>query len=535
MNMADSTRRIFVIHPFLFAIYSVLGVYSQNAGQVPVNWIARSLVFLVLVTIVVYIFLQRIFKDHQHAGFVSTIFLNWIFMGHLYRFLLEQSPFWRTPLGGFCAFLLITVPLGFLASSWVWKRLSNPGMITTFLNIVSLVLVIYPSWITIAVLYKGNSQIRIVREQQAQVEVPLTNPSEPFPDIYMIILDGYGRNDSLQAIYSYDNTQFIEFLEEKGFYVADRATSNYPQTHLTLSSMLNLQYLDTYTQEFGNSNDRSGLYELTWHPTIRRLLKDQGYKFVALPSATLATQIRDADIYFNMTNSDINEFETLLLSSTVVGVTVEAWGFDQPVQGYELHRKYILFSLEKLSEVAEVPGPKFVFAHIMLPHPPFIFNHAGNFIVPNHPYVMWDASLFPGTTEEYQQGYKEQVTFLNQKMEIIISDILARSENPPIIILQGDHGPGAFYDVLELDNNSCLSERFTILDAYYFPDGDYQLLYPSITPVNSFRVVLNKYFGAQLDLLEDRSYYSSWSSPYIYTDVTDQVNLPCKTSKSDAR
>jgi len=101
-----------------------------------------------------------------------------------------------------------------------------------------------------------------------------------------------------------------------------------------------------------------------------------------------------------------------------------------------------------------------------------------------------------------------------------------------IIILQGDHGPGAFYNMLELDN-SCVYERFSILNAYYFPNGDYQLLYPSVTPVNSFRVVLNRYFGAQLDLLEDRSYYASWSSPYLFTDVTDQIDLPCNISVED--
>jgi hypothetical protein len=295
--------------------------------------------------------------------------------------------------------------------------------------------------------------------------------------------------------------------------------------------MLNLQYLNEYTQEFGDTSDRIALYELVQHPIIRQLLNDQDYKFMALPSATLLTQIRDADVYFNLAGTDINEFEALLLSSTVMGVAAESWGFDLPVMGYELHRKYTVFSLDKLREVPEMPGPKFVFAHIMLPHPPFIFDSTGNFVPPERPYIMLDGSLFPGTTEEYQKGYTEQVSFLNQELMGIISDILAGSANPPVILLQGDHGPGAFFNIVELDN-SCLSERFSILNAYYFPDGDYQLLYPSITPVNSFRVVLNKYFGAQLDLLEDRSYFASWTSPYLFTDVTDQIHLPCDISGS---
>ena len=263
-------------------------------------------------------------------------------------------------------------------------------------------------------------------------------------------------------------------------------------------------------------------------------MKDQGYTFVALPSASLLTQVRDADIYFNWRNNNSNEFEALLLSTTVMGVAAEAWGLEMPVMSYELHRRYIVYSLDKLREVPDVPGPKFVFAHIMLPHPPFIFDRDGNFTPPDRPFVTWDASLFPGTTAEYQKGYTDQLTFLNQELMGIISDILARSEKPPIIILQGDHGPGAFYNVLELDT-SCLGERFSILNAYYFPDGNYQQLYPSITPVNSLRVVLNQYFGAQLDLLDDRSYFAGWLSPYVYTDVTDQIPVPCKPSGSQTR
>ena len=121
------------------------------------------------------------------------------------------------------------------------------------------------------------------------------------------------------------------------------------------------------------------------------------------------------------------------------------------------------------------------------------------------------------------------MTFINQKLRDVITSILENSAVPPIIILQGDHGPGAYYDMLEL-NDSCLAERYSILNAYYFPDGDYQLLYPEITPVNSFRVILDTYFGTDLDLLDDKNYFAGWLSPYEFTDVTSKVGLTCDTS-----
>jgi hypothetical protein len=529
--MVNKPRRIFVFHPFLFAIYSVLGAYAQNSSQVPMSWIVRPLVFLILVTIIMYVCLRMIFKDSEYAGFVSTLFLNWIFIGYVYRILLNWSSFWQTFLGGFCAFLLGSLPLAFLASPWLWKRISHSRTITVFMNATSVILVLFPLWTTLGILYKGNTQIRHAKELQAQFEVSLKNTPAPAPDIYLIIVDGYGRADFLHDVYGFDNSQMVQFLRDKGFYVADRATSNYPQTQLSLSSLLNLQYLNESVKEFGATSDRSALYELVQHSLMRQLLKDQGYQFVALPSAVLTTQIRDADIFLGLEGSNINEFETFLLSSTLLGVAVESWGIDLPVMSYELHRKYVLFALEKLREVPTMPGPKFVFAHIMLPHPPFIFDRDGNFLPPDGPYVMWDASLFPGSTEEYQHGYTEQVTFLNKQLVETISDILARSATPPIIILQGDHGPGSYFN-MEEPKNTCLKERYSILDAYYFPDGNYASLYPSITPINSFRVILDQYFDADLELLEDRNYYSTWSAPYVFMDVTDQSQV-CKQGPED--
>ena len=91
------------------------------------------------------------------------------------------------------------------------------------------------------------------------------------------------------------------------------------------------------------------------------------------------------------------------------------------------------------------------------------------------------------------------------------------------MILQSDHGPGLRLD-MESREKTDLRERMSILNAYYFPGRNYQGLYPEITPVNSFRVVLNTFFGAGLELLPDRNYYSTWSEPHRFVDVTGSVD-----------
>ena len=113
--------------------------------------------------------------------------------------------------------------------------------------------------------------------------------------------------------------------------------------------------------------------------------------------------------------------------------------------------------------------------------------------------------------------------FISQKIQQSIEQILSRSQTPPIIILQGDHGPGSGLN-WNSPEQSDLDERMSILNAYYFPDQNYQDLYSSITPVNSFRIVLNHYFGCSYEILSDRCFFSNSRHPYNFQDITTKPN-----------
>jgi hypothetical protein len=80
--------------------------------------------------------------------------------------------------------------------------------------------------------------------------------------------------------------------------------------------------------------------------------------------------------------------------------------------------------------------------------------------------------------------------------------------------------------MLDFDDieNTYLPERMSILNAYYFPKQAYQNLYPEITPVNSFRVILNQFFGSNLPLLDDFSYFGTQEKRYEFFDITQTLN-----------
>ena len=108
---------------------------------------------------------------------------------------------------------------------------------------------------------------------------------------------------------------------------------------------------------------------------------------------------------------------------------------------------------------------------------------------------------------------------------------MKNSIESPVIILQADHGPGAYHDPFSLEN-TCLRERFSILNAYFLPGIAIERLNQNITPVNSFRIIFQYYFNEYLPELEDRSYYSTWTSPYIYEEITEKYDSKCLISEN---
>jgi hypothetical protein len=84
----------------------------------------------------------------------------------------------------------------------------------------------------------------------------------------------------------------------------------------------------------------------------------------------------------------------------------------------------------------------------------------------------------------------------------LLTNIIKQSEVPPVIIIQGDHGS-------MLDNEN----RFLILYAIYLPYGTSEV-YPSISPVNTYRVIFNQLFNTNFSLLGDKSIQADIGAPF---------------------
>jgi len=343
------------------------------------------------------------------------------------------------------------------------------------------------------------------------------------PDIYYIILDGYGRSDALKRVIGFSNDWFIKGLEDRGFYVAKDARSNYCETELSLASSLNLDYLPNLVPDLKSQGEnRNVLDKLIDKSGVSTYLRKVGYRYEAMTTGFPAVHPSSADLWLQDTKG-ISLFAGFLMADTPLPGESGLGSTSQFVS-----RRIMLKSAIGNMVDATRGGtqPRFFFVHILAPHPPFVFGPNGEAVKPKSmAYTIVDGNHFyqnGGTPEEYATGYRGQATYLSNLMLDAVDKILKSSKKPPVIIIQGDHGSKLKLDQ-ELVEKTDLNECFPNLNAFFVPPQVREKLYDGITPVNSFRIVFNGLFGDQFPKLQDRSYYSGWSTPFKFIEVTDRI------------
>jgi hypothetical protein len=532
-------KKVVAFHPLLFAAYAVLAMYANNLGQVAFTDVRRALLVCVLTAGLLLVLMRLLFRDWGRAAIVTTLALILFFSyGHFYSWI-KTFAFGRVV--GRHRYLLPLSILLLVGLSWILMRSKERRRsVNRFFNVVSGVILIFPLISTVGFGLQANYANRFLEAEEPSAS-PQISAAAGNPDVYYIILDGYARADILAELYGFDNSEFLDFLRDRGFTVAGKSTSNYMQTHLSMSSALNMKYLDDLAAQIGaRSTNVQPLGALYSASAVRRNFEALGYQIVAFEHGYGMLEMRDADLF--MTSYDVpvgqaspffleasvNAFESQLIESTAIRAALDLYTIRQEsIQqavidpAYQLHRNRILYTFEHLPDIAAMEGDYFVMAHIVAPHPPFVFGPNGEEVYNTRGYSMADGDFYVGTPE-YVEGYLNQLIYVNKLAERMITQILEASSTPPVIILQSDHGPGSQL-IWESADDSLLRERMSILNAYYLPGNVSDAIYPSITPVNSFRVIFDLYFSAQYELLADQNYFSTASHPYDFIEVTDRV------------
>lgn len=500
------------LHLLAVALFPIASLVAANLGQVkPTGGIRAGALSLALALLLIGA-LRPISRDWSRAAVLSSCALLLVYSyGHVYN-ALRASDSLAAGLGRHRylvpGFGLLAVGLFLLVRRWTTRS-------TAWLNLGAIALLAVPLMriLLAASIFAGPVQ--------GDLELSNLNPpaADTLPDVYYIVLDAYARADTLQATYEFDNQSFLDRLRSLGFYVANCSRSNYAQTEHSLASALNGGYLESLLQDRpGDERQRSELWPLIRRSQIRSLFEALGYSIVAAETGYYWSEWEDADRYLAPEQgwlAGMSALEGTLLRSTAAWAAIDAL----PVlpaflsrdldRSIDAHRERVGYVLDSLEALAQEPGPKFVFIHLVSPHRPFVFDADGNPVDDNYAWTRSELGL-----DAYRLGYREQVAYLNQRMESIVQSVLAGSEVEPVIVLQGDHGP----------EEGSSQDRMRILNAYYLAGADHGELYPGITPVNSFRAVLNSVFDAELPLLPDVSYFSTYDDPFEFSVVTDECS-----------
>jgi hypothetical protein len=513
----------YVFYPILFSINPVLLLLAANISDLPLSQLFPVILISPIAATLLLWLVNKWLKDIHRAGFITFLASVWFFHYGTVHLWANSIHLGSVTLGtSWIFFPLWTLFFILLASGLLWKRVTSSKTITFFLNVVCIILVAFSILrISFDIAPRYLTHPNIPEEMKSLTSVP---HSSNLPDVYYIILDGYARDDVLQEYYQYDNSSFIEALQDRGFIVASQSHSNYMQTALSLSSSLNMEYLTGFSKLVP---DRGQLIGLIRNSLVRAIFESLGYKTVAFSTGYQLTDLTNADYYFTPpTLGKSRSLEALLLINSAADILIEQKLVDLPISRYSTEQETINYTFTTLAnEIPVIAGPKFIYAHFIAPHPPFIFDQNGP-VTPDEMYVLQDGDKFWGSKIEYIQKYIGQLSYINSRVIQTIDEILTNSSVPPIIIIQADHGPGAYLNRTSVDK-TCLNERFSILNAYYLPGVVTDQLNNNVTSVNTFRIILNYYFGTNLDLLENKQYFSSWEQPFNFIDVTDKVEALC--------
>ncbi len=495
-------------YPFLFAAYSVLGLLANNLTEARPAAGIRPLALVLLGSGILFGLLRLLLRDGYRAAFVTAAWLLlFAVYGHVYFYVRAKEPvILRTYLLEGAALLLAAAAV--FAATRPKVRMEAWA---APLNVAALVLVVFSLW------QIARSEIEHRAFPAEARETPVeTTAGGSYPDIYYIILDSYTRADTLAAAYGYDNSAFLSDLEALGFDAAECSMSNYRHTKLSLVSAFNMAYVD------GDLDPRitpggmadAPMWNLIRSSAAMKYLQARGYRTAAFATGAPWSEWDHADAYFAPDQS-LSDFEILFLETTAFKALEKSGRINLHELSSEHYRERTSLALETLPALPEMDlgGPKFVFAHIIPPHSPFVFAEDGSPVA--------DSSFLNKRGEyspaQYAAGYTMQTTFINNEMLRILREIISKSERPPVIILQGDHGPW----FLDIENG------LTILNAYYLP-GRAAAIPETITPVNTFRLVFDLYFGDNFDLLPDQSYYSPVPARYDFEPIPNR----CKAGSS---
>lgn len=522
-----------LLHPFLFAAFPIFYLARVNLWSITFAEVLPPLLVAVGVVLVIYRISRRVWSDTRRPGFaLSVCILLFFSYGHVWT-LVDKKELQGAliagdavlgPLWGALAILGVVVAV----------RTKAIGVATRVMNAIAIALVLIIATPVVVQLstVRSAAALPVNGGTERTGEARSVDASER-PDIYYIVFDRYAGPRTLRDQIGYENDGFLGFLERNGFAVSCSSFANYENTSKSLAASLNLRYVDWISDRAGHdSRSLTPFFSAIRNNAVVRFLKAREYRYIHIGSWFDATNTNpQADVNFRLDAP--SGFTRALYTSSALWPAARRGLINIGKGG--LHRSSALRQLELLRKVPSLPGPKFVFAHILLPHPPYVFNADGSRMTHERRVEF---------VRSGRSAYVEQTKYLNARLRTIIWGLLAEDrKRPQVVIMQADEGPHlpdvrmpSWKEPSDASDEQLLV-KYHIMSAIHLPGADKGLVSDEITPVNVFRLVFDEYFGTSFGTLPNRAYVSPWDRPHQLTNITKRLreSMDDPYSGEDAR
>jgi len=519
--MQKKYKKLNNIHPFLFALFPVLFIYSKNIHEISVQEIVLPVLLILLGAILLWILVRFIIKNNEKSGFIISLLLVLSFSyGHIYL-LMDDLTLGNSDIGRH-QYLLIPFAISFIVGTYYFvktkRKLNNASTISNaiavtflaviFINILASNIENVDSFSSDII--TSNTSLDIPDTTIATLFPSLDKPKN-YPDVYYIILDGYMGSNSIKEFLNYDNHEFISYLTDKGFNINHQSYSNYPSSEPSVISTLNMTYLNFLAdKQVGHVKIPQKMYV---ENTVMQNFKSAGYKIISIqrPFPFIVSSPLFDSVTCERNEHIDSQLFSMTMKTSILVFLLEKW------EEHELREAILCNFSELANQQQNFKEPIFVFSHMLVPHPPYLFSPEGEPV----------SSVRPQGLEswENQEGYINSVKFANKKIEQVVDELLADVDNPPVIIIQADHGIGFNFDPTNPSDEG-ITQQMSIFSAYYLPGTEKNLSNNVITPVNTFRIIFNSYFNTDYELLENKMYLIDDDDPDYFTDVTNILISP---------
>ncbi|HEX4958254.1 MAG TPA: sulfatase-like hydrolase/transferase [Lacibacter sp.] len=486
------------LYLFFLPLFFILNGYNQLFGFIPAIEVLINTGAILLLMLLFYFSTRLLFRSSSKAAvFTFIITLVILAFGYLHDTLKDFFPGsaiikykYLLPVLGLGAALLVLV---------LYRTKNTLSGTVLYLNTLMICLFVSEVYNTFKT-YQTNLKVQNLIDpnftvyNQYNPEKKLADSSKP--DIYFLIFDEMGGSAALKDCWNIDNSFIDTFLNKKGFYVVPHARSNYSWTVHSVSTTFNMNFMaDTLIPLL--DDPKSYLYATNsfLNNSLMSILKKEGYDIFQYQPISFGIKDLPGKPFFYKYRYYHFFYKTL--PGRIHRDIYWNLSIKRKVQNMKEHNnekdRILKYILGKVKESASKKDQqKFVYGHFLIPHDPYIYDSSGNLLTP---------TLNPKRKKsDGIREYEQQLFYADKLIQELVTHIQTNNKKNTVIIVAGDHGyryythPGQDY-------------MYRNMNAIYFPDGNYQTLYPTMSSVNTFRIVLNKYFDAGLPLLKDESIY----------------------------